>query len=214
VKTLRWFPNTPAADPLVELVAQRLRVLGQPLRIKLLQALCEQPATVQELATGVGAVQQNVSQHLSILHQAGILIGTRTERTFNTRSPITCNPVGRCRDREPRPSLRRTGQAYGAEIWTLCRLRRNSREPAASEARSANETLTRHRRATLTAHAGRTPASSSDPRTSRRILELASQMRPRFLVNSPDVPITRRERAAAVPAEPGTNARGRGPMSA
>jgi DNA-binding transcriptional ArsR family regulator len=73
VKTLRWFPNTPAADPLVELVAQRLRVLGQPLRIKLLQALCEQPATVQELATGVGAVQQNVSQHLSILNQAGIL---------------------------------------------------------------------------------------------------------------------------------------------
>lgn len=61
------------ADRVVELVAERLRILGQPLRIKLLSELGASPATVQELVDAVGAVQQNVSQHLAILHQAGIV---------------------------------------------------------------------------------------------------------------------------------------------
>src|SRR5713101_4642141 len=60
-------------DPMIELVAQRLRVLGQPLRIKLIDRLCQGTATVQQLASAVDGVQQNVSQHLAILHQAGIV---------------------------------------------------------------------------------------------------------------------------------------------
>jgi DNA-binding transcriptional ArsR family regulator len=61
------------SDRVVELVAERLRILGQPLRIKLLSRLNRGPATVQELVEAVGAVQQNVSQHLAILHHAGIV---------------------------------------------------------------------------------------------------------------------------------------------
>jgi DNA-binding transcriptional ArsR family regulator len=67
----------PLPDSLVELVAARLRVLGQPLRIRMIRHLAGRSATVQELADALDVVQQNVSQHLSILHQAGILTRCR-----------------------------------------------------------------------------------------------------------------------------------------
>jgi DNA-binding transcriptional ArsR family regulator len=60
-------------DALVDLVASRLRVIGQPVRIRLLARLREGPASVCELTEMINAVQQNVSQHLMILHQAGIV---------------------------------------------------------------------------------------------------------------------------------------------
>src|SRR5258708_973280 len=70
----------PNPDPLIELVAQRLRLLGQPLRVKLIDNLRDGAATVQQLARAVDGVQQNVSQHLAILHQAGI-VSRRKEGT-------------------------------------------------------------------------------------------------------------------------------------
>ena len=63
----------PLPDPLVELIAQRFRVIGEPMRIKLLDALRDGDATVTELVDRLGASQQNVSKHLGILHQAGIV---------------------------------------------------------------------------------------------------------------------------------------------
>ena len=61
------------SDRLVELVAERFRLLGQPLRIKLLNHLQVGEATVQQLTDAVGGVQQNVSQHLAVLHHAGVI---------------------------------------------------------------------------------------------------------------------------------------------
>ncbi|MGO9976746.1 MAG: ArsR/SmtB family transcription factor [Solirubrobacteraceae bacterium] len=60
-------------EPLIELVAQRFRVLGEPMRIKLLDRLREGDATVGELHEALGASQQNVSKHLGVLHAAGIV---------------------------------------------------------------------------------------------------------------------------------------------
>jgi DNA-binding transcriptional ArsR family regulator len=54
-------------------VAQRFRVLGEPMRIKLLDRLRESDATVGELQAALGASQQNVSKHLGILHAAGMV---------------------------------------------------------------------------------------------------------------------------------------------
>ena len=67
----------PLPDPLVELVAQRFRVLGEPMRIKLLDRLREGDATVGELQQALGASQQNVSKHLGILHSAGMVSRTK-----------------------------------------------------------------------------------------------------------------------------------------
>jgi DNA-binding transcriptional ArsR family regulator len=63
----------PLPDPLVELIAQRFRTIGEPMRIKLLDRLRDGEATVQELTEALGASQQNVSKHLGILLQAGIV---------------------------------------------------------------------------------------------------------------------------------------------
>ena len=67
----------PLPAPLIELVAQRFRVLGEPMRIRLLDRLREGDATVGELQLALGASQQNVSKHLGILHAAGMVARTK-----------------------------------------------------------------------------------------------------------------------------------------
>ena len=72
----------PLPAPLVELIAERFRVLGEPMRIRLLDALREAPATVQELEQATGASQQNVSKHLGVLLRSG-LVSRRKEGNFS-----------------------------------------------------------------------------------------------------------------------------------
>lgn len=68
----------PLPDQLVEVIAKRFRVLGEPMRIKLLDRLREGEASVQELTEATGASQQNVSKHLGVLLEAGV-VGRRKE---------------------------------------------------------------------------------------------------------------------------------------
>lgn len=74
-------------EPLIELVAQRFRVLGEPMRIKLLDRLREGDATVGELQDALGASQQNISKHLGVLHAAGMV--SRTKDGNHTRYAIS-----------------------------------------------------------------------------------------------------------------------------
>ena len=62
----------------IELVASRFKILGEPLRIRILQALQRGERSVGELAELVGSTQPNVSKHLRILQDAG-LVGRRQE---------------------------------------------------------------------------------------------------------------------------------------
>ena len=72
----------PLPPLLVERIADRFRVLGEPMRIRLLDCLREGEASVQELTDMLGTTQQNVSKHLGVLHGAGVVSrrreGTRT----------------------------------------------------------------------------------------------------------------------------------------
>ncbi len=63
----------PVPDELVELIARRFRAIGEPMRIKLLDRLRDGEATVNELSEAIGASQQNVSKHLALLAEAGIV---------------------------------------------------------------------------------------------------------------------------------------------
>ncbi|MGZ8708043.1 MAG: ArsR/SmtB family transcription factor, partial [Gaiellaceae bacterium] len=63
----------PLPDDLIELIARRFHVLADPTRIKLLDLLRRRDASVQELTATTGASQQNVSKHLGVLRQAGIV---------------------------------------------------------------------------------------------------------------------------------------------
>jgi DNA-binding transcriptional ArsR family regulator len=63
----------PLPEDLVELIARRFRVLSEPVRIRLLDQLRDGERSVSGLADQLGAGQQNVSKHLSVLADAGIL---------------------------------------------------------------------------------------------------------------------------------------------
>jgi DNA-binding transcriptional ArsR family regulator len=63
----------PLPEPLIELISRRFRVLGEPMRIRLLDALRVDDANVGDLVQVTGATQQNVSKHLGVLLEAGIV---------------------------------------------------------------------------------------------------------------------------------------------
>src|SRR6266511_2216179 len=68
----------PLPNDLVELIARRFRAIGEPMRIRLLDQLRDGEATVGELSEATAASQQNISKHLAVLADAGIL-GRRKE---------------------------------------------------------------------------------------------------------------------------------------
>jgi DNA-binding transcriptional ArsR family regulator len=70
----------PLPEVLVDLIARRFHVIGEPMRIRLLDHLRDGEASVHELAEGAAASQQNVSKHLAVLHEAGI-VARRKEGT-------------------------------------------------------------------------------------------------------------------------------------
>lgn len=65
--------SQPLPDDLIDLIARRFRVLGEPMRIKLLDHLRGGPATVGELQAATASSQQNVSKHLGMLYDAGLV---------------------------------------------------------------------------------------------------------------------------------------------
>ena len=64
---------SPLTGELAELIARRFRAIGDPLRIRILDLLRDGELTVNELAERLGAGQQNVSKHLAVLAEAGVL---------------------------------------------------------------------------------------------------------------------------------------------
>lgn len=61
------------ADPLLEAMATRFRLLGEPVRLKILAALATGERNVGEIVTLTGAGQPNVSKHLAALTQGGLI---------------------------------------------------------------------------------------------------------------------------------------------
>jgi DNA-binding transcriptional ArsR family regulator len=62
----------------IEMVATRFRILGEPLRIRLIQELQGGEKTVSELVDALTASQPNVSKHLRLLQGEGV-VDRRTE---------------------------------------------------------------------------------------------------------------------------------------
>jgi len=58
----------------MELVAERFRLLGDPLRLRLLQLLGDREHSVAELVEATSASQANISKHLQLLLRAGLVV--------------------------------------------------------------------------------------------------------------------------------------------
>jgi DNA-binding transcriptional ArsR family regulator len=106
----------PLPPPLAERIAGRFRVLGEAMRIRLLDVLRNGDATVKELQAATGATQQNVSKHLGVLLGAGI-VTRRKQGNFSVYSisdPVVfslCEDVCEGLERE----LQELGTLLGAE---------------------------------------------------------------------------------------------------
>ncbi len=101
----------PLPAALIEVIAERFRVLSEPLRISLLDVLRDGEATVRELQDATGASQQNVSKHLGVLLRAGI-VDRRKEGNFSVYSIVDPMVFALCE--QVCGGLRREVDALGA----------------------------------------------------------------------------------------------------
>ncbi len=66
-------PKRALSDEELEQIARHFRLLGEPMRLKILQVVCHKPHTVSDIVAATDATQANVSKHLALLAAAGIL---------------------------------------------------------------------------------------------------------------------------------------------
>lgn len=66
-------PNKNLSIEAIELIANRFKILSEPIRLRILQTLQDGEKSVTELTEAVETSQPNVSKHLKILQDAGIV---------------------------------------------------------------------------------------------------------------------------------------------
>ncbi|HEV2398886.1 MAG TPA: metalloregulator ArsR/SmtB family transcription factor [Candidatus Sulfotelmatobacter sp.] len=111
-------------DKIIELVARRFQVLGEPCRLRILNALQSGAMTVSQIVEHLDGNQPNISKHLQILFDAG-LVGRK--RSGNSIFYSIADPV----------------------VFRLCELvcRSTARQAASLQKHAlANSFVTTHRR--------------------------------------------------------------------
>lgn len=79
--------RSPGAQPADELagvftaVARYFSLLSEPTRLRILHAICQAEQSVSAIVVATGATQTNVSRHLALLHQAGVVSRRRDGNT-------------------------------------------------------------------------------------------------------------------------------------
>ncbi|GAB3156597.1 metalloregulator ArsR/SmtB family transcription factor [Micromonospora sonneratiae] len=65
--------------PLYQAKAEFFRMLGHPVRIRVLELLGEAPTSVKDLLADTGVEASSLSQQLAVLRRAGIVVSTRAD---------------------------------------------------------------------------------------------------------------------------------------
>ena len=114
-----------------ESVARYFSVLGEPTRLRILHALCQEEKCVNEIIKVTGLAQANASRHLGLMYQAGMLSRRRegTQIFYKVADPMyveLCRTVSDpadqphrrrfCHAREPEPLCRRNAASRRAAI--------------------------------------------------------------------------------------------------
>lgn len=67
----------PASDAamleLFDKASEYFALLSEPSRLRIIQVICNQECSVQQVVEQTGLPQPNVSRHLSLLHRSGVL---------------------------------------------------------------------------------------------------------------------------------------------
>ncbi|GAA0320045.1 metalloregulator ArsR/SmtB family transcription factor [Actinoallomurus spadix] len=67
--------------PLYQAKAELFKTLGHPVRIRVLELLCEGPTPVRDLLAAIEVEASNLSQQLAVLRRAGIVTAHREGST-------------------------------------------------------------------------------------------------------------------------------------
>ena len=73
------------ADRVFDTAAELFGVLATPLRLRILNAICTGERSVGEIMEAVDSTQPNVSQHLKVLYQAGVVAKRRVGNLVYSR---------------------------------------------------------------------------------------------------------------------------------
>lgn len=60
-------------DAVFAVVASYFSVMSEPMRLKIMHAICEEEKSVNGIVEAVGATQTNVSRHLGLMYRAGVV---------------------------------------------------------------------------------------------------------------------------------------------
>jgi DNA-binding transcriptional ArsR family regulator len=74
-------PQEPANLALLEILdkaAEYFALLSEPSRLRIIQSICYEERSVQQVVEQTGLPQPNVSRHLSLLHRSGVLSRRRS----------------------------------------------------------------------------------------------------------------------------------------
>ncbi|MDD4911396.1 MAG: metalloregulator ArsR/SmtB family transcription factor [Sideroxydans sp.] len=82
------------------LAAESMKAMAHPLRLKILCVLAAGELSVQDIVDQVGTTQSNISQHLAILRDKGVLVTTKDANRvyYRINDPRTVKLVGMMRD--------------------------------------------------------------------------------------------------------------------
>lgn len=84
----------------IQQAAQAIKAIAHPLRLKILCVLGDREISVQDIVEQVGTSQSNISQHLAILRDKGVLVARKdANRVFYRIGDLrTLKLVGMMRD--------------------------------------------------------------------------------------------------------------------
>jgi len=87
-------------DEDIDLTARSLKAMSHPIRLKILCTLGEEEVSVQDIVDNVGTSQSNISQHLAILRDKGILSSRKDANRvyYRVGDPRTLRLIGMMRD--------------------------------------------------------------------------------------------------------------------
>ena len=73
-----------------ESTARYFSVLGEPTRLKILHVICQEEMCVNDIIRRTGLLQANVSRHLGLMYQAGLLSRRRegTQVFYQVAEPL------------------------------------------------------------------------------------------------------------------------------
>ena len=83
--------SRPFSPEELDQIASRFKMLGEPMRLRILQVVCREARSVNDIVAATGSTQANVSKHLALLTAAGMLTREKDGQCvfYGMKDPLT-----------------------------------------------------------------------------------------------------------------------------